>query len=152
MIHVHVTFLCVLSANLTNTLICSSDDTVECNGNIVKLWALNRIRALNRNKVLYLRSEHSNASFSSILCISGIPGRNTSTVPRNLSLIIIIINYLPLLLFSLPLLLLSLPLLLPSSLPHSLFLSSVSKYLISLQAIIIVSSETRGFSIVGASH
>lgn len=108
MIHVHVTFLCVLSANLTNTLICSSDDTVECNGNIVKLWALNRIRTLNRNKVLYLRSEHSNASFSSILCISGIPGRNTSTVPRNLSLIIII-NYLPLLLFSLPLLLLSLP-------------------------------------------
>lgn len=144
MIHVHVTFLCVLSANLTNTLICSSDDTVECNGNIVKLWALNRIRTLNRNKVLYLRSEHSNASFSSILCISGIPGRNTSTVPRNLSLIIII-NYLPLLL-------LSLPLLLPHSLPHSLFLSSVSKYLISLQAIIIVSSETRGFSIVGASH
>ena len=144
MIHVHVTFLCVLSANLTNTLICSSDDTVECNGNIVKLWALNRIRVSNRNKVLYLRSEHSNASFSSILCISGIPGRNTSTVPRNLSLIIII-NYLPLLLFSLPLLL-------PSSLPHSLFLSSVSKYLISLQAIIIVSSETRGFSIVGASH
>lgn len=134
MIHVHVTFLCVLSANLTNTLICSSDDTVECNGNIVKLWALNRIRALNRNKVLYLRSEHSNASFSSILCISGIPGRNTSTVPRNLLLLIIIINYLPLLL------------------PHSLFLSSVSKYLISLQAIIIVSSETRGFSIVGASH
>lgn len=134
MIHVHVTFLCVLSANLTNTLICSSDDTVECNGNIVKLWALNRIRVLNRNKVLYLRSEHSNASFSSILCISGIPGRNTSTVPRNLLLLIIIINYLPLLL------------------PHSLFLSSVSKYLISLQAIIIVSSETRGFSIVGASH
>ena len=134
MIHVHVTFLCVLSANLTNTLICSSDDTVECNGNIVKLWGLNRIRALNRNKVLYLRSEHSNASFSSILCISGIPGRNTSTVPRNLLLLIIIINYLPLLL------------------PHSLFLSSVSKYLISLQAIIIVSSETRGFSIVGASH